>query len=373
MYKKMMLLTLETFKSTGGIQHMTRTMAWSLNNLAEENDSEFQLWSLHDNHRDLNEAYLPTNRYKSFDGNKFSLLKNLLLHIKWPQLVIISHVNLAIAGLIIKLFNSKCRVWVVAHGIEIWSDLSPIKRRLLDKCDTIVCVSKYTKKQLIAQHRVPEGKCVVLNNALDPFFAAPQTFEKPVELLRRYNISINDKVLLTLTRINGAEQYKGYDRVITAVAALKKNFPNVKYILAGKSDLQEQTRLEQLVVEHHLQDCVIFAGFIDQSQLTNHFLLADIFVMPSKGEGFGLVLIEAAACGTTVICGSADGSVDAIKNGELGLAIEPDNTDALIAAITKQLQLPLDFEKRKLLQQKCLEHFKAGLYKEKLNTLICDR
>ncbi len=90
----------------------------------------------------------------------------------------------------------------------------------------------------------------MLNNALDPFFTPPQSFEKPVELLKRYGLNKHDKVLFTLTRINAAEQYKGYDTAIKAVAELKKDFPTLKYVLAGESDATERTRLTQLIADH---------------------------------------------------------------------------------------------------------------------------
>jgi len=86
---------------------------------------------------------------------------------------------------------------------------------------------------------------------------------------------------------------------------------------------------------------VILTGFIDESEFADYFLLADLFVLPSKKEGFGIVFIEAMAYGLPVICGNADGSIDAICNGELGKAVNADDPAELEDAITGYLDEPL--------------------------------
>jgi phosphatidylinositol alpha-1,6-mannosyltransferase len=78
------------------------------------------------------------------------------------------------------------------------------------------------------------------------------------------------------------------------------------------------------------------------------------------------VFIEALACGLPVICGNADGSIDAIRNGELGTAINTDDDSALEDCIASHLALPVTLEKRKLLKDKCLQYFNEQIY---INTL----
>ena len=98
--------------------------------------------------------------------------------------------------------------------------------------------------------------------------------------------------------------------------------------------------------------------------------MADLFVLPSKKEGFGIVFVEALACGLPVICGNADGSTDAIKDGKLGTAINVDDLNELENTIIKYLDMPLTLEKRLKLQSDCLLYFNEKHYRENLHKML---
>lgn len=370
MAKNVILFTLQTFSATGGIQKMTRTLGHSLHRAALKNNWNFELWSAYDKQDDLMAQYLPSTNFKGFGVNRAGFVLETIGHSTKPHVAILSHINLAIIGLLIKLINPKCRLWLVAHGIEVWRPLSFFKRIMLKRCDSVICVSNYTKQQMIGRHNLDAGKCIVLNNAIDPFMRLPNTFTKPQSLLQRYGLHDNDLILFSLTRLASTEQYKGYDQVISVLGSLKSKFPQIKYMLSGKYDRQEYIRIKKLIAAHDVSEQVILTGFIDEAELTDHFLLADLFVLPSKKEGFGIVFIEALACGLPVICGDVDGSIDAIRNGELGEAIDPDNLTELNNAITGHLQKHIAADTRKNLQEKCISHFNEHDYMTKLEQLI---
>lgn len=373
MSKKIVLFTLQTFSTTGGIQKMTRTLAYCLNNLAENNGWDFKLWSAYDTNSEIMPQYLPAKNFRGFGVKKTSFVINTINSPVKPDIVIISHVNIAVIGLITKLLNPKCQVWLIAHGIEVWRPLSRFKRLFLKRCDKIICVSNFTRQQMIEKHGVNAHRCHVLNNAVDPFMKLPSTFEKPLNLLKRYGITNNRPIVFTLTRLASTEQYKGHDQVIKVISRLKAKFPDIIYILSGQYDLQEEVRIRNLIADYGVTNNVILTGFIEEVELAPHFLLADLFVLPSKKEGFGIVFIEALACGLPVICGNADGSVDAIRNGELGTAINADDLDELESKMAEYLNIPTSAETRKFLQDKCLQHFNEIDYMGKLNKLINDR
>ena len=104
-------------------------------------------------------------------------------------------------------------------------------------------------------------------------------------------------------------------------------------MLCGSYDNVEFNRVSSIIASLQLQNEVVIAGYIDDKELTDHYLLADIFVMPSKKEGFGSVFIEAAVCGSRVIAGNIDGCVEALKNGELGTLVNPSNVQEIKVAI----------------------------------------
>lgn len=365
-----MLFTLQTFSTTGGIQKMTRTLAHALNQLSVNNKWDFKLWSAYDSSHDLQPQYLPAENFKGFGKNQLAFTVKAIKAAAKADILIISHINLAIVGLAVKIINPKCKVWLIAHGIEVWRKLSFYKYLFIKHCNKVLCVSNFTKQQVVTVHKIDAAKCTVLNNAIDPFMKLPVNFTKPLHLMERYQLTANNPVLFTLTRLNSAEQYKGYEQVIKIINKLKYKFPGIKYIISGQYDLIENARIKQLINENKIEDQVILTGFIDETELSEHFLLADLFVLPSKGEGFGIVIIEALACGLPVVCGNIDGSIDAIKNGELGKAINPENLTELENAVTAHLKEPLTETMRQKLQDQCLFYFNDDDYKNKLQQLL---
>ncbi len=367
-----MLLTLQTFSTTGGIQKMTRTLAHSLIEVATRNKWSFLLWSAYDKNEDVMTQYIPAKNFKGFGIKRISFIIQSIKQGITTDVVILSHINLATIGLIIKLLNPKCKIWLIAHGIEVWRHLSFARMQLLKYCDKIICVSNFTKQEIIRLHQTDADKCHVLNNAIDSLMKLPDNFIKPQYLLDRYKLNKHDLVLFTLTRLAITEQYKGYEQVIKVIGKLKLTFPTIKYVLAGQYDNAEEVRIKHLIYKHHVEDHVILTGFITETEVSDHFLLADLFILPSKKEGFGIVFIEALACGLPVVCGNVDGSLDAIRNGELGKTVNPDDLEELEHTLTEYLKYPLDIDKRKHLQQQCLHYFSEDNYINKLQDLLLD-
>jgi phosphatidylinositol alpha-1,6-mannosyltransferase len=373
MPKKIILYTLQTFSTTGGIQKMTRTLAHSLYHAAKQEGWDFKLWTLYDSRYDLMAQYVAAENYVGFGRSKAKLAINTLAKAPRADVIILSHVNIALLGILIKILNPKCRVWMVAHGIEVWRPLTFAKKMFVRRfCDKFICVSNYTKSQMVRWHQVDPEKCVVLNNVVDPFIKHPDEFEKPEYLLNRYSLTPENQVIFTLTRLASSEQYKGYEQVIKAVSRLKERFPKIKYLLSGQYDSTEETRIKELISACQVEEQVILTGFLNEKELADYFLLADLFVLPSRKEGFGIVFIEALACGLPVICGNADGSVDAIRNGELGTAINVNDLDELEKTIATYLETPLTVEARAELQRRCLGYFNEVDYRKKLLRLIND-
>ena len=117
---------------------------------------------------------------------------------------------------------------------------------------------------------------------------------------------------------------------------------------------------------------MILAGYVADSELTDHYQMSDLFIMPSKGEGFGIVFLEAMVCGLSVIAGNKDGSVDALKNGDLGMLIDPDNQTEIIEAVEKYYnnRVNVNANSKHELQKEVIQHFGFATFKERMKTIV---
>ncbi|MGV8879807.1 MAG: glycosyltransferase family 4 protein [Sphingobacteriaceae bacterium] len=370
MNNRILLLTLHTFQITGGIQKMCRVLAYTLQNISKKHRYPFQMWSMYDRPQDLMPRYLDSGSFRGFSGNRINFTLGAIREGCRSRQVFISHINLAFIGLAIKVICPKTRVYLIAHGIEVWREVGYIKRHFLKRCDQVICVSEFTRQQMITNHQVTKNRTRVLNNGLDPFLELPDTFDKPETLLKRYGLTKNHQLLFTLTRLASSEKYKGYEQVFEVLHRLKDQFPAIRYILSGQYDLEEGIRIKALLKKYDVEGQVILTGFIDEEELIDHFLLSDIFVLPSKKEGFGIVFIEALSCGLPVIGGNMDGSTDALLNGELGTLIDPDDRDALEKAIVDYFFADISAQQRKELQSKCVSHFGPEAYREAVEKIL---
>ena len=153
-------------------------------------------------------------------------------------------------------------------------------------------------------------------------------------MVERYGLQ-SAKVIMTMGRLAAAERYKGIDQVIEIMPRLLERFPGLKYLIIGDGD--DRARLEAKAKDFRVFDNVVFAGRISKSEKVAHYNLADAYVMPSTGEGFGIVLIEALACGIPVVGSKVDGSREALLDGRLGTIVDPAQPDELFDAVSAAL------------------------------------
>jgi phosphatidyl-myo-inositol dimannoside synthase len=137
-------------------------------------------------------------------------------------------------------------------------------------------------------------------------------------------------------RLASAERYKGFDQVIEIMPKLLERFPALKYLIVGDGD--DRARLEAKAKDLGVSDEVLFAGHIAETEKVAHYNLADVYVMPSTGEGFGIVLIEAAACGVPVVGSQVDGSREALLDGRLGHLVDPARPQELLEVVSAVLE-----------------------------------
>jgi glycosyltransferase involved in cell wall biosynthesis len=366
-HNKILFLTLRTFSLTGGIEKVSKVAGKALYELSRESGFDLSVMSMYDDTSDIDEKYFPGNNFRGFGIKRMEFTQKAVAAGVKSNIVILSHINLLPVGYLVKLLSPKTQLVLIAHGIEAWVHFTGLKKKMLMKCDRVLSVSKFTKDSLIQLNHVPAQKIQVLNNCLDPFLEKPLTGEKDARLLKKYNLHKEDTILMTLTRLAFRERYKGYDQVIESIASLRKDHPGLKYLILGKYDEAEKQRLDTLLQKCNLTNEVIFTGFVPDEELALHFNLADMYIMPSTKEGFGIVFIESMYYNKPVIAGNKDGSVDALLNGKLGLLVNPGSRQEISAAIRKIIA---DGDAYRPDRQVLMENFSFPVYKEKWRSLL---
>ena len=259
-----------------------------------------------------------------------SVLREVMTSPKF-DIVFAGHLNLSpLAALAAHV--CRAQLWLQVHGREAWRAPSRIVRYAAGRADLITSVSRHTRQQMIGHWWPGERERVrVLPNTFGNSFRPGPT---DGALLARYGLA-DCKVVLTVGRSAASERYKGHDRVMSLMPRLRMRHPDATYLIVGGGD--DEPRLRALAAAHGAGDSVVFAGYVTSDDLPAHYNLADVFVMASTGEGFGITFLEAAACGLPVIGGRHDGSLDALREGRVGRLIDLGGDEALLAELDAAL------------------------------------
>jgi phosphatidyl-myo-inositol dimannoside synthase len=244
-----------------------------------------------------------------------------------------------LAGACRRLFGVMTLIYV--HGEEIstrtdYDQGGARRRRALEAADGIVAVSRFTRDRLIGTFGVPPSKIKLISNGVDMARFHPTT--RPSGLAGRYGLR-GQPVLLTVGRLSAR---KGMDRVIESLSRVRQQIADIRYLIVGEGPYRPT--LEALVAHHGLGPQVIFAGSVPDDELVGHYALGDVFIVADREmpdgetEGFGLVFLEANACGLPVIAGKAGGSVDAVTDQVNGLVIDGQDTAAIAQAVITLFQ-----------------------------------
>ena len=213
---------------------------------------------------------------------------------------------------------------LIIHGIEAWRRAKIHLKRVR----AVVSVSALTRDRFVEWSRY-DGPTFVLPNAVHLEDYGIRA--KNPRLVERYRLE-GKRVLLTVGRLDSAERSKGFDEVLEVMRELPED---VVYMIAGGGN--DFDRLQKKAVDLGLASRVVFTGLFDERDKPDLYNLADVYIMPSRGEGFGFVFLEAMACGVPVIASKIDGGREALLGGELGLLVDPANPTEIRDAILDRL------------------------------------
>jgi len=235
---------------------------------------------------------------------------------KAPKLVVAGHPNLAPVVRAMRLVTPRLRSVICTHGVEVWQPLPRVRRNSLRKADVVLAPSKYTAEHVAADQGVDVAKIRVLPWALDPRFEALAQHAAKSTVPPRFP---QGQVVLTVGRWRADERYKGMDTLITALPRLLPRWPELQLVAVGDGD--DRAWLEDLAEETGVDRHVHFLSGLSYEDLAACYGHCELFALPSKGEGFGLVYLEAMACGKPVIGGAHGGAPEVIEDGKTGYVV----------------------------------------------------
>jgi glycosyltransferase involved in cell wall biosynthesis len=251
------------------------------------------------------------------------------------DLILCGHVFLARSGAFAKWLNPAPMHGLI-YGIDAWEPPRRWSiRRTLPRWDGFLSVSAFTRERFLKWAPQSPASGVVLPCCVDLDRFTPG--DKPAYLAERYGLA-GRPTMITIARLDANERYKGVDETMDLLPELQRDVPGLAYLVVG--DGTDRDRLMARARELGLADDVVFAGYIPESEKVDHYRLADAFVMPGRGEGFGIVYLEAMACGIPAVASSADASHEAVRDGLLGEVVDPDDSGGVAAGIRRALSRP---------------------------------
>lgn len=283
-----------------------------------------------------------------------------------PDLIVTTHVNFApVAFAIRELLGIP--YMIAAHGVDVAAG-SRLRVAAVRSAARVIAVSSWTRRKVQETWAIDSSKISLLSNTFDSSRFAPGP--RPAEIFARHGIGNNEKIILTVARLASREQYKGYDRLILSLPEVLESLPNVRLVIVGEGDDSE--RIKDLAKRCGVQNNIVLAGFISDEDLPDYYRAADVFAMPSTSEGFGVVFLESMGCGTPVLAGNADGSVDAVDHGKLGAMVNPLDVGQIARGLVRLLEkrgLPIWFN-REALHCAVVERFGRDQFRQRLEKIV---
>ncbi|MDF2927641.1 MAG: glycosyltransferase family 1 protein [Paenibacillaceae bacterium] len=250
------------------------------------------------------------------------------------DVTIYGYILYGLIGLFLQVIRGK-KYGVSVHGMDVlkltrFFLLRWLVKLILFRASVVMTNSEYVKG-LMMELGVRQERIEVVYPGVEEIY---DKTEKDPKLVHRHNLA-GRYVLMTLGRL---VERKGFDMVIRAMPAIREKIPEAVYLIVGGGP--ERDRLERLIKEYGVEDCVVLAGRAADQELPQYYNLCDVFVMPSRYiasegdvEGFGIVYMEASSCCKPVIGGNSGGVVEAVIDGETGLIVDPTSPESISRAV----------------------------------------
>jgi glycosyltransferase involved in cell wall biosynthesis len=286
-------------------------------------------------------------------GSKLKFIGASLRLGRRSELIVCGHIAQLPLAWAASFLNPRLSYFLVAHGIEAWRPFTFLELRALRGARGVLCVSEYTRQQVLKYGRIPTEKASVIPNALDPALG----LRPPVR------IPGGPPVILSISRLTIADNYKGIDHLIAAMPAVRSRVPGARLRIVGRGD--GLPSLQELARKLNVPDGVEFAGFVADSELGDEYARSSLFALPSLKEGFGIVYLEAMANGRPCL-GALSGGTPEVISTDTGVLVEYGDVSGLAVAIVDALRR--DWSAEAIVERSKM--FSYLRFKERLASLI---
>ncbi|MBA3849584.1 MAG: hypothetical protein C0502_06255 [Opitutus sp.] len=277
-------------------------------------------------------------------GSRTRFAFAVLRHSFSADRIVCGHVFHLILARLARLLRPGLKYHLVAHGIEVWRNYSHWERLALRGAERIFCVSEYTRRQMLRyEPRLEPARLLVVPNSFDPALARNAAVPGPAPS------GVAAPRILVVSRLLATDPYKGVDLMIEALPLIRREFPAAHLRIVGTGD--DAPRLGELARRLDVAAVVHFAGRLDDSALEREYAECDLFALPSRKEGFGLVYLEAMAHGKPCLAARAGGAPEVVGlPGSTGLTggtpvgalVEYGHVDEIALAVSDIVRHPRD-------------------------------
>jgi phosphatidyl-myo-inositol dimannoside synthase len=330
----------------GGIQRAGRHLAIVLSEFAASRKLEYRFLSLNDT-QELHRMRVADREFV-FTGAARGKARFAATAIRaagrGAKVVLAAHPNLAPVVRAMKLTAPRLKSIVCAHGIEVWEPLSRLRRHSLQRATVVLAPSHSTAEYLVSLQGVSPERIRVLPWGLDPDFETKLNGGPASKLPADFP---SGPVILSVGRWLATERYKGMDTLILALPRLLLRWPEVRLVIVGMGD--DRGWLENIARDSGVRRHVHFLSDLSYGELSAVYQAAQVFALPSRGEGFGFVYLEAMARGKPVIGGAHGGAPEVIEDGVTGYVVphgEPVQLATSIDALLSNPELAREMGKR---------------------------
>jgi len=238
------------------------------------------------------------------------------------DLVIALHIHLAPIGIAQNMTGSRLAIFL--HGIEAWKPLTWLEDLAVQRASYVLANSHYTAehfKEINSQHKDCEIQVCPLG----------------IPALEARRDCRDGRYALIVGRMAPNHEYKGHDLLLELWDEVQKQAPGFRLLVAGEG--ANRTRLEQKAKSLGLQGQVEFLGLVDDRRLLELYQNCSFSIMPSTGEGFGLVFLEAMRAGKACIAGEGAAS-EVVDDGVSGFVVNPRSRERVLEAILQLIRDP---------------------------------